>query len=397
MKITILPIVVLALVTVLEAGETVIHAPATAPPIVEGVSPIAELGCDCGACDAAPLGPANCPPPSCFWGSAEYLLWWRPSTELAPLISTGVLGDGGEVLFGGDIGGEAEPGFRGTIGLWLDPQHASGVMARYFTLAEETDGFDSTGLTNVARPFIDLTPGSPVFNQENAVIINDPTGDTVGQVVADWRSRVWGLDVLYRMPYRCSSTDRIDLLIGYQTTSIDERLRIRQSVTEGGVTIDGNESFRAENEFHGGVLGMQFERNVCRWSCSAIGKVGFGNMSQMATIQGAETRSPPFASSVGSLLALPSNIGTFSRDEFTFVPEVGVQLGYKIDYRFTVSIGYSFIYWDAVNRVEDQIDRSVNGTQVSGGALTGDARPAFSFSDGSYWVQGLNFGLSAEF
>jgi hypothetical protein len=44
-----------------------------------------------------------------------------------------------------------------------------------------------------------------------------------------------------------------------------------------------------------------------------------------------------------------------------------------------------------------QIDTGVNPTQFFGGALVGEARPAFAFRDENYWLQGINFGVNWDF
>ena len=62
------------------------------------------------------------------------------------------------------------------------------------------------------------------------------------------------------------------------------------------------------------------------------------------------------------------------------------------------SIGYSMIYWSSVALAGDQIDTSVNNTQVLGGGLNGPANPAFNgIQDSGFWVQGINLGLNLRF
>ncbi len=98
----------------------------------------------------------------------------------------------------------------------------------------------------------------------------------------------------------------------------------------------------------------------------------------------------------GNLLALPTNIGNFSRDRFSAVPEVSAKLGYQIMPNVRAFVGYDFMYWTGVVRPGGAIDTTVNTTQL-GGALTGAARPLPQFNASDYWVHGVNLGVKAAF
>jgi hypothetical protein len=92
-------------------------------------------------------------------------------------------------------------------------------------------------------------------------------------------------------------------------------------------------------------------------------------------------------------------------------------VGFQLTQRLKASVGYSFLYWSAVARPVNQIDRSldsasfalpqvtvqtVNGVQhvpVLPGPLApaGVTEPAFSFHDSAFWTQGLTFSLAFRF
>jgi hypothetical protein len=99
----------------------------------------------------------------------------------------------------------------------------------------------------------------------------------------------------------------------------------------------------------------------------------------------------------GGLLALPTNIGTYSRDRFSVVPEIGVNVGCQVTNRLRVFAGYTFLYWSNVVRPGDQIDTTINPTQLPSaagpGTLVGPARPAFAFHETGFWAQGINVGV----
>jgi hypothetical protein len=118
--------------------------------------------------------------------------------------------------------------------------------------------------------------------------------------------------------------------------------------------------------------------------------MSLGNMNQQVIIDGQTTIAVPDEDpeiTAGGLFTNPdTNIGTFSRDEFTAVTEVGLTLAYHWGDCTKLSVGYSFIYWSDVLRPGDHIDPNI-----------GDGQPAFRFNRGDYWVQGVNLGLVREF
>jgi hypothetical protein len=104
----------------------------------------------------------------------------------------------------------------------------------------------------------------------------------------------------------------------------------------------------------------------------------------------------------GGFLALPTNIGHFSRDRFSFVPRVGVNFGYQVTQNLRAFVGYTFLYWTDVIRPGEQIDRVLNLSQNPtfghpGAALFGPARPEVLFKETDFWAQGINFCIEFRF
>src|SRR5205085_1409984 len=96
-------------------------------------------------------------------------------------------------------------------------------------------------------------------------------------------------------------------------------------------------------------------------------KLGLGGTNQLVHIDGGTLINVPgqgASSFNGGLLTQGSNIGRFSRDVFTVVPEVGVTVGYQFNEHWRTFIGYNFIYWSDVVRSGDQVDRVVNRAQL---------------------------------
>ena len=100
------------------------------------------------------------------------------------------------------------------------------------------------------------------------------------------------------------------------------------------------------------------------------------------------------------MLALPTNMGTYSRDDFAIIPEAELKVICRITERLEASLGYSFLYWTDVALAGQQIDTSmgqptVNGNQLLGGPLLGPPNPAFGgIRDTDFWLQALSIGLT---
>lgn len=360
------------------------------------------------ACVTEACGPCG---PGVYWGSFEFLLWWRQAQDLPPLVTTspegtpfsqaGVLGGPEtDILYPTQAqSGDARPGGRLTLGVWLDPYAMRGIGARLYALGESTANF---GMSNadmpiLARPFDNLNPQGP-----DADVVVYP-GRTSGSISIQNTSRVGGGDVLFRRLFAQDMGRRLDLVAGYQFARIDSDLQIlaqRSVVATGGslpfgTTLDMSDVFDTENTYNAGTIGLlaEFDRGPLSWG--VLAKVGLGNMRQRGLIAGRTVTTVPGQAAQTTdqgLLALGSNSGLFERDVFAVSPEVGLNLTYRLNDNISVSAGYSFLHWNHVLQPTNIIDTTINPTQITGN-LVGPARPAVGDEDTSFYVHGLNFGV----
>jgi hypothetical protein len=104
----------------------------------------------------------------------------------------------------------------------------------------------------------------------------------------------------------------------------------------------------------------------------------------------------------GGLLAVATNSGVQSHDEFTFIPTFEARLGFQVTHHLRAFVGYSFLYWFDVARPGDQIDRTVNPVLVPanlafGSAPAVPARPFESVHKTDFWAQGVDFGMEFRY
>jgi len=359
------------------------------------------------------------------WGRVEYLLWDTSGMSVPPLVTTsppgtiqddaGVLGVAGtQILFGGnEILDDYRSGGRLRAGVWLGPRF--GLEGEYFQLHDETTAFaaDNNTASIVAIPFFNLNPRDPMNPalfapaREDSFLIDFPNviAGSVS-VAAENRFESTGIRALMKLcghspGINCPEDRRVDLIFGYRYLRLEDRLALHEELnTLNGTnqTFDITDSFRTKNHFHGIETGAQIQGGWQRVSYEFLAKIALGNVNQKAAINGSTDITVVGAgttTSAGGIFAQTSNIGSYSRDQFAVVPELGATLGFKLTKRLRATLGYSFIYVSRVLRAGDQIDREINQDFLPPQAVpfTGPQRPAFAFHDTSFWAQGFSAGL----
>ena len=350
-----------------------------------------------------------------IWGSAEYLLWWVEGQKVPALVTTSAPGaapaeagvpglPGTSVLFGDRTFHDgARSGVRLTIGTWLDGCRTCGVGGEFFILCNQTEDFalGSSSFPILARPIFNTVTQRP-----DAEIVAFP-GLVSGSVSASSESQLLGAAGFFRHEL-CCSTDccgpsyRVQTLVGYRYLNLDERITIDENLAAGGTpgspipptTFLVHDSFRTQNQFHGGDIGLAgyFSRGPV--TLSALAKIALG----------ANVRDLVVAGSTGILSAgaTPTNFdgglltagrtGSVDSCIFAVVPEVRLGVAYRLTDCVQVSVGYNLWWWTNVARAGDQINLAVNPNQLP--PVVGPVASQIpAIRDTTMWVQGLSLGL----
>lgn len=356
-----------------------------------------------------------------LWLRAEYLYWLTEGMETPALVTTSpdgtaqanaaILGIGGtSTLFGGEINDGGTSGLRLKGGFFLNRSAAFGIEGEYFGLASQDDGFSSsTGRSIVGRPFYDTT------NDRETAQLTDFPGVVDGSLSISSDTKLRSFLLAGRASLcptcgggncmTCQNTDRVDWVVGYRHITLDDRLSFSENLTSLLPAAPGeiqlSESFATENEFNGLQLGVTYQANLKRVWLESILRVAVGNNKQTARIRGQTSITEPGSSEnyEGGLLAQRFNSGTFQREQFTMVPEVGLTLGVRLFDWLYATGGYSVVYLPAVVRAGNQIDTDLNPGLIppEDDPLTGSNRPRFRFIESDYYAHGLNFGLQMQF
>ena len=160
---------------------------------------------------------------------------------------------------------------------------------------------------------------------------------------------------------------RLDGLVGFRYLHFDEQLTINETFQgiagpNAGRMGSLTDQFTTKNDFYGGQLGLLGEIHRGPWSLDVTTKVALGTTHESVNAFGAQMGVNEFGMPVtgAGLLVQPSNAGTRSRDMFSVVPEVNLNLGYQVTTHLKVFAGYDFLYWSNVARVSDQIDTTLD-------------------------------------
>jgi hypothetical protein len=165
------------------------------------------------------------------------------------------------------------------------------------------------------------------------------------------------------------------------------------------------DDFQVTNRFNGGQIGLRSELHRGMFTLTTTAKIAVGDMREQIDIRGTTTlvnlNNAQVGGAYGGLLANASNIGRYTHDEFTYIPELNLNVGLNVTKSLTAFIGYNFLYIDHVARPGTAINPNVNSGLVPFSSNYGATnRPNVTqnlFVQDSYWLMGLNFGMMLRY
>jgi hypothetical protein len=303
-------------------------------------------------------------------------------------------------------------GIRLFGGAWLDPQQIIGVDASGFVLQQhgQTLAFTSTLGGN---PLLALRHLDAFSGLQDAFVITAPSAAS-GGIAIHTNSQLWGADANLAHTFVWVPSFRLVGLFGFRYLDLSEGLSIqtrKMAIDSSAVSFAGKsfsapafelttDQFHARSQFFGGQAGLRGEYYFSHFFVAATGKLALGRTNEVVDALGLSTVQPGKGfplSTVGGLFALPSNSGHFVNQDFGVVPELQVKGGVLLTRWLRATIGYDILYWSRVLRAGDTLDLTVDNRQVPTspsfqvGVVGHSPQPAFP--TGSFWVQGLTFGL----
>ena len=298
-------------------------------------------------------------------------------------------------------------GERYTLGFSFDQDQKWGLEGTYFDLQNvyASSGVTSNGSYSSALmtfPFF-----NPTIPGEDSAPISIP-GSFAGTAIVSTRSSLQGADINFVHNQIVSDGFRFDLLGGFRYANLQEGLYFTTDSpdvnTHHPAFFHTYDRFSTNNNFYGGQLGLRASYDHSIFFVNATTKLAMGSMFESVGTNGyTVTNSGGYVFAPGGYLTSPTNMGTATREQFAFVPELNLNVGIRLRPWATVMVGYSFLYLSSVARPGDQIDRTINPSQsfaISNtypGTVTNPARPALDVHNGDFWAQGLNLALELRF
>lgn len=337
--------------------------------------------------------------------------WFRKSPTPVPIIADSYLDDpaANVMLGGGAMDTNPNAGFRLTGAYRVDSRLSVEAVGFYMPSRSTSNSVSSTGepgSIDLYLPYFNVNTGRediteisfwPTYRGSARVTLRNNLGG--GELNAAWT-----------MP----SHDgwRTDLLAGVRFLQLRESYTIDTSSPYNPPNPadiwNTTDSFDARNRFLGLQVGARAAYDRGPWVMGIAGKLALGSMQERVSINGhLETNDyndyGPTQIFPGGYFALPTNSGDHTRNTFAVVPEIALNLGYRITPQLTLFATYSFLYVSNVARPGEQIDRNINPTQsVAWGndppaVLSGQASPSFNFNTTDFWAQTLSIGASYRF
>ena len=358
------------------------------------------------------------PPLPRVWFRPEALLWWSKSSPLpVPVVTVGNVNDtipgalgqpGTSILLGNqNIGLPSQGGGRFTFGFTFDAEQSWGLEGTYFFLSDPTvsKGVYSSGGSGsalLAFPYYD-----PLNGSEHASPIAYP-GYFAGNAVLTLQSLLQGTDVNLLHNIHYSNQVRVDLLGGFRYVNFQEDLNF--STDSPNVPpnppafFQTYDEFTVANNFYGGQLGVRASYDAARFFFNTSGKLAIGSTFETVSVYGGTaTNAGGYATAPGAYLSQPSNLGTATRNQFAVVPEMNLNMGFRLRPWASLIVGYSFLYISSVARPGEQASHVINPSQSSAisnyfpANPSGPALPGLNIRNTDFWAQGLNFALEFRF
>lgn len=349
----------------------------------------------------------GCALPPRVYGSFDTLVVWRHGGNYPAILTTsdpadeGVLGaPSTRVLFGdGYETGDAGLGGRITIGMWLDDYQNWSIGGRFMALTEEGASYTATSAEydTLAFPFFDTVAGV----QDSIVVALPGSGTNAANnttVNLNNDNTLYMGDFFVTKHLYTNHGNRWDFVTGYSYAKLEDSFTINAQYTNqdaGGTISVGDvvtlrDDFSATNEFHGGQFGLIAEFQDGPFSWRAMGKISVGGMKQEATISGSTSinGNPPTADGI---YARSSNSGSYSRDQFAYIPEVSVDMIYAYNCNLDFKLGTNFVYFSDVATGATLINPNMDINSLN------PTDPTFNFIEQDFWVVGMTLGMEFHY
>jgi putative beta barrel porin BBP7 len=385
--------------------QTTAQAMSSAPPSACGCQPDA-CGSPTACCPAACCPPADCAPHEPYlvetnpwqparcnhcYVMADYLLWFTKKQAIPDETGVGIP----DLTL--PVNGPRN-GAQLTLGTWINPSRTVALEASGFWLENRNS---SASLIQGANPAaVDLPFFLGIDSQTSSIQTS---------------SQLWGAEIDAR--YKCWEHSGcvcrgyVDFLAGFRYLNLSESLTFANAtlfsaapVEFSGALINTTDFIGTHNNFYAPQVGVETGMEIGRFNVSVFSKIALGVNRESVTLAGqGVVTAPPFP--LGNVVTpgglLVQTPGHFNQEVFSYVPQAGINLGFKLFDWCQIGAGYSFLYFGNAVRPGDHVPPGSGSLfplsilPIIG--LPGTPPPAFSFNQSSFWAQGANFRITFIF
>jgi len=336
-----------------------------------------------------------------MWANVEWLSWRMKDGPTPPLVSRGnsadarpgALGQAGTQVIYDGVDYDRQTGVRVAVGGWFRASDFGWEVGAMSFHAEDGDDYAAAG-GDLYLPYTNAAAGPRGF------VVSQPGLGLDGRVAVANEVRLWGLDGNGLLNLTGDDDATLAAVAGVRYLDLTETMTLgtwTDDLIFGG-SFSAVDNFRTRNQFYGGQVGVQASAAQGRFFASLRGTVALGGTHQTRDFRGqAALTALPAGPFPHGVFVQQTNAGRETAAEFSVVPQVGLKVGVDVFPFLRLFAGYDVLYWTNVARPGDQIDTTLNFSQVLGGTLAGAARPAPVMQSSDYYAHGLTVGVQLRY
>jgi hypothetical protein len=316
------------------------------------------------------------------------------------------------------------PGYRVTLGAWLDAEQRWGLEGGYYDLERRTSSFNVNNSNQLSQINIDTGLSSTILIAApggGAVQIAQPVffpRQALAQTRGSFATELWGAEVnaLYKSCY--FGPTLFTTLAGFRYNEFEEQVALGNNVTlfrpanipadlpgtnfPASISFSTLDLIRTHNQFFGAQVGLEMDTQCAGFFFNGRIKCAFGGVRQEANVLGATvvTGTALPINSSGGLLSGPGDPRQVSRTRFATLPELNLKVGYQFGPYVRCFLGYDALYMQHVARPGGQTDFAQLNTQINVAATTAQVnvfQPVIRLRDQDVWIQGFNAGVEFRY
>jgi hypothetical protein len=352
--------------------------------------------------------------------SAELMYFlFRPPSPGFPLATSGVvtdtvpgaLGQPGTTILSDASTFRETPHAGGKLNAmyWLtcDPE-AMGIQASYFLSEAAANRFNASNQGNYSDPVL----ARPFFNAALGREDADPRavpGAMSGNININFLTRLQGGEVnfVYNLTSYTHTGPSLFFLVGPRYMRLDDLYYSNETATDlppaPANTFNIQDNFTTSNTFLGAQIGTQFRYRWEGVTFDLFTKVAGGNNHQTVSINGftsvTDQNTGQVVTGNQGLYAQPSNIGSFSHNTFSLIPELSLKVAVDITPTIKLTAGYGYLYMTHAALSAEQLDRNINIQPIGAPSQVGPAFPIrpTSINQTNFWANYFSVGLELVF